>query len=89
MDIFLEPFVKQIKIKENESYFLNIFDLEFIAVAVSHPKLKVDIGLEFLDLLAKIKLNNYDFTLLADQAMETLLDRFLGKDLFLQYVVLR
>lgn len=60
--------------------------MEFITVAVSHPKLKPEIALEFFDLLAKIKLNNYDFTLLADQAMETLMDRFLGKELFLQYV---
>lgn len=86
VEIFLEPFVKQIKIKEHESYFLNVFDLEFIAEAVAHPKLRPEVALEFFDLLAKIKLNNHDFTQLADAAMQALLDRFLAKDIFLQYV---
>ena len=88
VDIFMEPFVKQIKIKENESYFLNVFDLEFINSAVTHRKLSAEVALEFFDLLAKIKLNNYDFTKLADQAMGTLLERYLSKDIFLQYVLL-
>lgn len=86
VDIFLEPFVKQVKIKENESYFLNVFDLEFITLAVSHPRLRPEVALEFFDLLAKITLNNYDFTYLARKAMDTLLDRFLHKDIFLHYV---
>jgi hypothetical protein len=86
VDIFLEPFVKQIKIKENESYFLNIFDLEFIQAVTLHRKLSPEVALEFFDLLAKLKLNNHDFTKLADSAMDTLLDRFLPKDIFLQYV---
>ena len=86
VDIFLEPFVKQIKIKENESYFLNVFDLEFITSAATHRKLSPEIALEFFDLMSKLKLNNYDFTRLADHAMEVLLDRFLTKDIFLQYV---
>jgi len=41
IEIFLEPFVKQIKIRESKSYFLNIFDMEFINIVVSHRKLKV------------------------------------------------
>jgi hypothetical protein len=27
VEIFLEPFVKQVKIRESKSYFLNIFDM--------------------------------------------------------------
>jgi len=41
----LEPFIKQIKISESKSYLVNIFDMEFINVAVRHKKLKVAIGL--------------------------------------------
>ena len=59
IEIFLEPFVKQVKIRESKSYFLNIFDMEFINVLVSHRKLKAEIALELFDLLAKTKLNNY------------------------------
>jgi hypothetical protein len=41
---------------------VNIFDMEFINVAVRHRKLKVGIGLELFDLLAKTKLNSYSFS---------------------------
>lgn len=77
IEVFLEPFVKQVKIRESKSYFLNIFDMEFILVLVNHRKLRPDIALELFDLLAKTKLNNYEFAPLADTAMQTLLDRFL------------
>jgi len=43
--------------------------------------------LEFFDLMAKLKLNNHDFTSLADLAIDQLLRRFLTKDIFLQYVI--
>jgi sulfur carrier protein ThiS len=46
-------------------------------VVVNHKKLKAEIGLELFDLLAKTKLNNYEFATLADRAMDTLLDRFI------------
>jgi hypothetical protein len=65
----LEPFIKQIKISESKSYLVNIFDMEFINVAVRHKKLKVAIGLELFDLLAKTKLNSYSFSNFATDAM--------------------
>jgi len=37
----------------------------------------VEIALELFDLLAKTKLNNYEFAPLADKSMEILLDRFI------------
>ena len=86
IDIFLEPFVKQIKIRESKSYILNIFDMDFINIVVGHPKLKGEVALELFDLLAKTKLNNYEFAIFADQAMEDLLDRFLSDEVFLEYV---
>jgi hypothetical protein len=82
IEVFLEPFVKQVKIRESKSYFLNIFDMEFILVLVNHRKLKPEIALELFDLLAKTKLNNYEFAPLADQAMQVLLDRFISEDIF-------
>lgn len=51
--------------------------MEFINVVTNHKKLKVSIGLELFDLLAKTKLNSYSFATFADEAMSTLLDRFL------------
>lgn len=45
---------------------VNLFDIEFIYVAVKHRKLKVTIGLELFDLLAKTKLNSYAFALFAN-----------------------
>ena len=69
MEIFLEPFIKQIKISESKSYLVNLFDIEFIYVAVKHKKLKVTIGLELFDLLAKTKLNSYAFSIFATEAM--------------------
>ncbi len=65
----MEPFIKQIKISESKSYLVNIFDMEFINVAVRHKKLKVAIGLELFDLLAKTKLNSYSFSNFATDAM--------------------
>ena len=82
VEIFLEPFIKQIKTRESKSYFVNIFDMEFINVVTNHKKLKVAIGLELFDLLAKTKLNSYSFATFADEAMSTLLDRFLDEDIF-------
>lgn len=61
--------------------------MEFILVLVHHRKLRPDIALELFDLLAKTKLNNYEFAPLANQAMEVLLDRFLTEDIFLEYVI--
>jgi hypothetical protein len=86
IEVFLEPFVKQVKIRESKSYFLNIFDMEFILVLVHHRKLRPEIALELFDLLAKTKLNNFEFAPLADRAMQTLLDRFLEEDIFFEYV---
>lgn len=43
--------------------------MEFINVLVNHRKLKAEIALELFDLLAKTKLNNYEFAPLADRAM--------------------
>lgn len=86
IEVFLEPFVKQVKIRESKSYFLNIFDMEFILVLVGHRRLRPDIALELFDLLAKTKLNNFEFAPLADRAMQTLLDRFLEEDIFFEYV---
>lgn len=69
IEIFMEPFIKQIKISESKSYLVNIFDIEFINEAVKHRKLKVNIGLELFDLLAKTKLNSYSFAIFATDAM--------------------
>lgn len=88
IEVFLEPFVKQVKIRESKSYFLNIFDMEFILVLVNHRRLRPDIALELFDLLAKTKLNNFEFAPLADRAMQTLLDRFLEEEIFFEYVTL-
>lgn len=57
--------------------------MEFINVVVKHKKLKVGIGLELFDLLAKTKLNSYSFSVFATEAMEVLVDRFLTEDIFL------
>lgn len=46
-----------------------MFDMEFISVAVKHKKLKVNIGLELFDLLAKTKLNSYSFSEFATDSM--------------------
>lgn len=78
VEIFLEPFVKQVKIRESKSYFLNIFDFQFIQAVISHNKLRAEMALQLFDLLAKTKLNNYEYASLTDNAMATLLDRFLG-----------
>ena len=45
VEIFIEPFVKQVKITENKSYFLNLFDMSFIKIACEHKKLKVNSGI--------------------------------------------
>lgn len=77
IEIFMEPFIKQIKISESKSYLVNIFDMEFINVAVKHKKLKINIGLELFDLLAKTKLNSHSFSIFATDTMEVLIGRFL------------
>jgi hypothetical protein len=61
--------------------------MEFINVAVKHRKLKVGIGLELFDLLAKTKLNSYSFSTFASDAMDVLIDRFIEEEIFLEYTV--
>ena len=86
VEIFLEPFVKQVMISENKSYEVNIFDFEFITSAVRHRKLRVNVGLELYDLLAKIKLNSPTFSKFASDSMEILMDRFIDEESFAEYV---
>lgn len=57
--------------------------MEFINVAVQHKKLKVGVGLELFDLLAKTKLNSYSFSVFATEAMEVLIDKFIHEEIFL------
>jgi hypothetical protein len=45
VEIFLEPLIKQIKIGENKTYIINVFDIEFFNGTVRHRKLRVAVGL--------------------------------------------
>lgn len=65
VDIFLEPFAKQLKISEGKTYILNIPDMEFIRSSVEHKKLKASTAVELMDFLAKTYLNSLVFWKLA------------------------
>lgn len=89
VETFMEPFIKQVKTRESKSYFINIFDIEFIQIVAGHRKLGIATALELFDLLAKTKLNSHSFAGFTDEAMGILLDRFLTLDednIFFDYV---
>ncbi len=45
IEIFLEPFIKQLKIGDNKTYVMNIFDFELIKTLAQHRKLKVNLAI--------------------------------------------
>lgn len=85
VDIFLEPFAKQLKISEGKTYILNVSDMEFILASIQHHKLKSTTAVELIDFLAKTFLNNPVFWKLAYDAMEILCERFINDEVFLDY----
>ena len=87
VDIFLEPFAKQLKISEGKTYILNISDMEFIKSSVHHKKLKASTAVELMDFLAKTYLNNLIFWKLSYESIEVLCERFIEDDVFLDYCI--
>lgn len=85
VEIFLEPFAKQLKISEGKTYILNVFDMEFIKAASEHRKLKVRIAIELFDFLAKTFLHDNVFGRMSRGIMEYLLDRYLEDEPFVEY----
>lgn len=85
VEIFLEPFVKQLKISEGRTYILNVFDMEFVKAASEHRRLKVKIAIELFDFLAKTFLHDNVFGRMARTIMEYLVDRFIEDDPFVEY----
>ena len=87
VDIFLEPFAKQLKISEGKTYILNVSDMEFVLSSIKHGKLKVKTAIELIDFLAKTFLNDPVFWRLAYDSIEILCERFLVEEVFLDYCV--
>lgn len=59
INILLDPLVRQIQVKEDKVFDLNVFDIDFIAKCCSHPKMNEKLAIIVLDCLVKVFLQNF------------------------------
>ena len=59
INILLEPLFRQMQVKEDKIFELNIFDIEFLDKCAKHPKMDEKLAIILLDCLIKIYLQNF------------------------------
>ena len=57
--ILIDPLVRQIQVKEDKVFDLNIFDVDFLDKCAKHPKMNEKLAIILLDCLIKIYLQNF------------------------------
>lgn len=87
VNILVEPLVSQIQVTENLSYFYNIFDFTFFNYISKHEKLPLKTGIQMLDLLFKIYLNNQTFSQLASESILRIIQRFVSSESLQEFVI--
>ena len=90
--LILEPLLKQIAVSENATYFWNTFDFEFFQHIAKHPKLTLQNGLQLIDQMAKIYLNDLIFASAASNPLMLVASKFHEsepvKDFLLKFVTI-
>jgi len=66
---------------------LNVCDLEFLKITADHPKLKLKLALQLIDLLSKIYLNDIVFSQSLFDPITTIIGKFIGDEAFQEYLV--
>lgn len=61
IEILLDPFLRQIQVKEEKVNELNIFDIDFLDKCSRHSKMDERLAIMLLDCLIKIYLENFIF----------------------------
>lgn len=82
--ILLEPLIKHLKISNNIN--LNIIDFTFFSAVCDHPKLNYKQALQVIDILAKIYLNNLEYSELTRDLFLKLSERFIDIESLQQYL---
>jgi hypothetical protein len=87
ISICVDPFVKQIQMTENYSFFWNIFDLDFFAVVSHHKRLTPQLAVQVLALLSNLALRDVMFASYAVSVVCQLVSRFSKDPAFCQEVL--
>ena len=74
--ILLEPLLKQIQVSEGITYIYNIFDFAFFVTMANHPKMQLKHAIQLIDILAKIYLNDPNFSSAASSPFMLLASKF-------------
>lgn len=85
--IVIEPLVKQLQVSDVSSQTLNLFDLEFLTSAAENPKLSLKHGIQLLDILAKIYLNNIVFAYIAGKGLLHIISTNIDSEAIQEYVL--
>lgn len=59
--VVIEPLVKQIHVSDDTTYVYNTFDFDFFISVSRHPRLSVKHGVQLMDVLGKIYLNDFHY----------------------------
>jgi hypothetical protein len=82
LNVLLDPLIKQIRSSEGITSFFNVFDFEFFAITVRHPKLSIRNAVQVLDILAKPYIYNHVFASCIFDSFIVIANRFKGHGLF-------
>ncbi|EAR95077.2 hypothetical protein TTHERM_00640050 (macronuclear) [Tetrahymena thermophila SB210] len=86
-EILLEPLIRQIQVSQNSSYILNICDIEFLRISSTHPKLKLKMCIQLIDLLSKVYLNDLVYSQSIFDPISQMIARFVEDEAFQEYLV--
>lgn len=86
VSIVIEPLIKQLQKADMSSYSLNVFDFTFFNVIAAHSRLSLKNAIQFLDVLAKIYLNDVTFAHSAMPPIIKIVSRFIEEDSMQEYV---
>ena len=87
LNLLLEPFVKQITMTENVTFFYKVFDFDFFTTVAKHPKLTPANAVMLADLLAKLYINDVTLSTSASVPLMLLCSKFNLNDAMQDFIV--
>ena len=87
LNLLLEPFVKQITMTENVTFFYKVFDFDFFTTVAKHPKLTPSNAVMLADLLAKVYINDVTLSTSASVPLMLLCSKFNLNDAMQDFIV--
>ena len=84
--IVIEPLVKQINVSDDTTYVYNTFDFDFFISVARHQRLSVKHGLQLMDVLGKIYLNDFHYFRAAGIAFMLIANRHASAEALQEYL---